>query len=116
MEEPESAPLRAELTHWGAFCSSSLLAVETVRACRRLGGDQLVDAAKNGLTGVALIPIDEQVVNAAQRLDPPLLRTLDAIHLATALSIAADIEAMFCYDVRLAEAASAAGLTVLSPR
>ena len=43
------------------------------------------------------------------------MRTLDAIHLATALSLGDDLEALVTYEVRLAEAAGDAGLAALSP-
>jgi predicted nucleic acid-binding protein len=46
---------------------------------------------------------------------PPRLRTLDAIHLATALDLADSLSTLLTYDKLLAEAARAAGLTVLSP-
>jgi uncharacterized protein len=68
-----------------------------------------------GLTGIALLPIDDAVLAIAGRLDPRELRSLDAIHLATALIIGGDLGALFSYDDRLTAAAVATGLTVLSP-
>jgi predicted nucleic acid-binding protein len=49
------------------------------------------------------------------KLDPPGLRSVDAIHLASALAIRDELAALVTYDIRLAEAARAAGLTVLAP-
>jgi predicted nucleic acid-binding protein len=51
----------------------------------------------------------------AARIDPLTLRSLDAVHLATAVALAADIEGMVVYDRRLAQAARDAGLTVWAP-
>ncbi len=90
------------------------MGVEAVRACRRLG-DEVAASAEAGLADLALLPLDPAVLAVARRLDPPELRSLDAIHLATALSIGPDLGAVFSYDDRLIAAALAAGLTVLSP-
>ncbi len=114
VDEPESAALQRELGHWSAWTSSALLGVEAVRACRRLGED-VADSAEASLRDVALIPIDDAVLTIARRLDPSELRSLDAIHLATALSIATDLGALFSYDDRLTAAAMVAGLRALTP-
>lgn len=90
------------------------MGAEAARACRRLGEDVAADAEAS-LRNVALIPIDEAVLVAARRLDPTGLRTLHAIHLATAASLGSDLGALFTYDARLAEAARAAGLEVQAP-
>ena len=86
-----------------------------MRACRRMG-DDIADAAEASLADLALVPMDDDVVAIARRLDPRELRSLGAIHLATALSIAGDLGALFSYDDRLTAAAVAAGLRVLAPR
>jgi predicted nucleic acid-binding protein len=113
VEEPESGVLR-ELGRWSAWTSSALLGVEAVRACRRLG-EGVADSAEASLSNIALVPMDEAVLAVARRLDPSELRSLDAIHLATALSIGTDLGALFSYDDRLTAAAVAAGLRVLTP-
>jgi predicted nucleic acid-binding protein len=114
VDEPESVALHRELAGWSAWTSSALLGVEAVRACRRLG-ETVADSAETSLSDVALIPMDEQVLAVARRLDPSELRSLDSIHLATALSISTDLGALFSYDDRLTAAATAAGLHVLAP-
>lgn len=114
VEEAESAALARELDRWSAYTSSALLGVEAVRACRRIG-EELATAAEAGLADIALVPVDEQVLALARRLDPAQLRSLDALHLATALSIGHDLGAVFSYDDRLAAAAGAAGVLVLAP-
>lgn len=90
------------------------LIVEAVRTCRRLGGE-IADDAQARLTDLALVPIDSQVLTIARRLEPAELQSLDAIHLATALSIGSDLDAVFSYDDRLTAAAVGAGLRVLAP-
>ena len=90
------------------------MGTEAVRACRRVGENVAADAEAR-LRDVALIPIDDAVLHAARRLDPTGLRTLDAIHLATAASLGADRGALFTYDARLAQAARDAGLVVQAP-
>ena len=59
--------------------------------------------------------LDDAIANVAAALRPPLLRTLDAIHLATALALLPELDAFVTYDDRLAEAARAIGLPVVRP-
>lgn len=106
--------LQHELTGWSAWISSALLGVEAVRVCRRLG-ETVADSAEASLRDIALIPMDDQVLAVARRLDSSELRSLDAIHLATALSVGTDLGALFSYDDRLTTAAMTAGLRVLAP-
>ena len=106
--------LRRELAEWGDYVSSTLLAVEAIRACARYGQDYAREA-RTWLEGVALLPMDDPVLDEAASLEPSVLRSLDALHLATALSIRDDLGAFFTYDQRLADAAEAHGLPVASP-
>lgn len=114
IDEPESVALHEELGRWPALTSSALLGVEAVRACRRFGKGA-ADSAEAGLRHIALIPIDDSVLAIARRLDPDELLSLDAFHLATALSIRTELGALFSYDTRLSAAATAAGLNVVAP-
>lgn len=114
VEEPESEALQHELARWPAWTSSALLGVEAVRACRRLG-EKVADSAEASVSHIALLPLDAAVLAIARHLDPAELRSLDAIHLATALSIGSDLGALFSYDARLSAAATAAGLNVVAP-
>ena len=68
------------------------------------------------LAGLALLPIDQPVLEEAARLGPLGVRALDAIHLATAQSLGEDLEAFVAYDLRLLSAAEASGLRVEQPR
>lgn len=62
-----------------------------------------------------MLKLDDEIVEAAEKLPPDILRSLDAIHLATANSLKAHVSAFVTYDVRLAQAAKALGLNVHSP-
>jgi predicted nucleic acid-binding protein len=93
--------------------SSALAWTEVVRAVRSSGGRPT--RAEAVLERIALVPIDAGITRSAARLSPAGLRTLDAIHLATALSLADDVAALVTYDARLAEAAAKEGLEVRAP-
>lgn len=112
--EDEAPALRAELANWRGHVSSGLLLAEAVRACARYG-PSYARLARQASEAVALLPVDDAVLSAAADLAPAELRTLDAIHLATALSLGEDIGAMLVYDARLSAAATRAGLRVLAP-
>lgn len=114
LEEDCHAALREELAGWDGYVSSTLLAVESIRACARYGSERATDA-REWLLGVALLPLDGAVMDAATALGPTPLRSLDALHLATALTIRADIGAFVVYDDRLATAAAGHGLPVARP-
>lgn len=64
---------------------------------------------------LSLIPLDDDLRRLAGDVGSRDLRSLDAIHLATALSLADDLGAFCCYDRRLAGEAKAAGLNILAP-
>ena len=74
-----------------------------------------VARAREVLEGVALVPIDDGILRGAADLAPVGLRTLDAIHVATALSLKEDVASLVTYDGRLAEAATTAGIHVVAP-
>ena len=116
LPEAESEALLAFLAGGPELITSTVGAIETRRALLVAGGDEdLAEEAEKVLTTVTLVGITEPIRHAAGALRPALLRTLDAIHLATALSFGAELEAFVAYDRRLAEAALAAGLDVRAP-
>jgi predicted nucleic acid-binding protein len=112
--EPESAVLRRELVG-RELLSSALLVVEGRRAARRYG-ELAARRARAGLTAITLLPLDHRILEAAADLDPAELRSLDALHLATVLSLGEDLERLYCYDTRLTGAAQALGIEVSQPR
>ena len=118
--EPESRSLTELLADWPERISSALARVEVLRATRhatrRAGGDEdRLRRAEKVVGRVGLIRLDHTVLDEASSLGPPELRPLDAIHLATALSVGEDLGGMVCYDTRLAEAATGSGIEVLTP-
>jgi predicted nucleic acid-binding protein len=94
--------------------SSELAKVEVVRACRRINPATLTEATAL-LAGLDLIPFSGAVIDRAADVGETTLRSLDAIHLASALSIQAELSTFVAYDHRLAAAASTAGLELLAP-
>ena len=116
VEEAESAALRAFLAASGSRrVSSALLRAEALRAVRHLGPDAL-SIVRDGLRRVDLIGIDDRILDAAGILEPRVLRTPDAIHLATALAVGDDLDAIVTYDERTVAAAGLVGLTTAIPR
>ena len=115
-DEPESSAIRTylEAVDSPRFVSSTLLAVEARRGAQRANPRRLprVDLA---LLRVAQIEMDGPVVETASRLPDPMLRSLDAIHLATALLIRHDLDVLMSYDQRMLAAAAAHGLPTASP-
>ena len=112
--EDESEALIECLRDWSDRVSSRLLRVEVLRAAR-FGGDDTVARAETLLRDVALLPLSATIVDRAIEVQPESVRSLDAVHLATALSLGEDLGTLIAYDRRLVEAAKAAGAPVLSP-
>jgi uncharacterized protein len=96
------------------FLSSQLLRIELIRAVTRTMPGR-VGRARDIIRGIALLRIDDEIVESAESLRPATMRSLDAIHLASAHMLGRQLKAFVVYDARLAEAASALGLTVVTP-
>ena len=101
-----------------SLVSSALAWVEISRALTALlHGNrpnlEITEAIAVTLSGVAERRITGDVIGLARRISPPRLRTLDAIHLASAILL--DVDAIFSYDDRLTEACRLSGLATLSP-
>jgi predicted nucleic acid-binding protein len=112
--EPDAAAVIRSLRDFDQHVASRLLRIELSRLALRHG---LVDHADQLLSGVALLPLDEAVLDSAETIQPASVATLDAIHLVTALRLAHEalIDAVMTYDARLAEGAQAHGLSVIAP-
>jgi predicted nucleic acid-binding protein len=110
----------ADLTAWLAdrpdapLVSSALAEVEVLRACRRID-ERLVGRGRAVLAMLDVVPVDGQVLGTAAELPDAGLRSLDALHLASALALDPDLETFVAYDARLVAAARAAGLEVAHP-
>ena len=113
--EPETGAVRELLRSWPERVSSVIATIEVERAARRVGGGA-IRRARTVLSGVGLVELDDAVVRAAATLEPAGLRTLDAIHLASALSLGRDLGALCTYDRRLGNAAASKRMEVLAPQ
>ena len=98
-----------------AKVTSALARVEVVRAVAS-GGPTAVAHARRQLARINQVNLDRRLLDTAATMVPAtILRSLDAIHLASALSIGADLRAVVTYDRRMSDAATSLGLGVESP-
>ena len=111
--EADSGAVHRWFTEAPRIATSRIGVVETIRASSRRNHD----AAQRDrvLEEVEIIDLSPAMAAAAAALRPPLLRTLDTIHLATAMALLPDLDAFVTYDDRMAEAARAIGLPVVRP-
>lgn len=113
--EAESGALRRYLVKHREHVSSALARVEVCRAVRRTDASEAMSRrAEQVLARIGLVALDEPLLHDAAALSPTGLRSLDAVHLATALSLDG-LDVVVTYDRRLDAAASEAGLAVESP-
>lgn len=94
--------------------SSALARTEVARALLPLGKDA-VRRGDEVLRRIQLLRINDRVLTAAGRMEPAELRSLDAIHLASAGGLGAALRRIVTYDARMAEAARTMGWPVSSP-
>jgi len=112
--EPDAGAVLRSLRDFDQHITSRLLRVELRRLALREG---LLEHADQLLCGLALLPVDDAVLDAAETVHPTSVATLDAIHLVTALRLADEqvIDTVMTYDTRLADGAREHGLTVIAP-
>lgn len=103
MPKPTALLCRATLPEPNSFGQSDVL--HLTASCR----------AREVLDSVTLIETTTEIFEDAGLLDPTILRTLDAVHIAAALVLGDDLEGMVTYDDRMAEAARANGIAVVAP-
>ena len=113
--EPESAALRRFLRRRRTLVSSALAKAEVARALLPLG-EPALRRGEEVLARLELIRVSDRILAAAGLLLPAELRTLDAIHLATAQHLGSDLARLVTYDERLNAAAAATGCPVAAPR
>ena len=120
IEEPESEQLRVALRGYAderaVLLSSRLASIEVSRAIRMrfdIGYASAADFADDAMSGVSEYPIEDGVVSLGQRLNPHRLRSLDTIHLASAMLLDADL--LITYDDRMAVAGKHNGLRCAAP-
>lgn len=114
--ERETQAFRTALTDWPVQVASELIRVEAICTARRLGGRDVLQRANVALERINLIPLTAEIVELATDAYTPPLRAMDAIHLATALTMRDDLGAMFVYDSDLHAAAGAHHLNPIAPR
>jgi predicted nucleic acid-binding protein len=112
--EPETAALVAHLRRWTQAVSATLLRTEALRAAARNSAVSVLDI-RRALRDLAFVDLTRDLLDQAGTVVPPELRSLDAIHLAAALSLGDDLDELVTYDVRLAAAANVCGLPTSSP-
>ena len=114
VEEPESAALRRYLRRRRPLVSSALARAEVGRALLPFG-EAALRRGQDVLSRLELIRINDRILATAGSLLPAELRTLDAIHLATAQQVESDLARLVTYDARMSAAAEAIGWPVFAP-
>ena len=114
LAEPGGPAVLRELRQYERRVASRLLRIELRRLALRTGRLPETDPL---LGSVALVPLDAEILAAAETLPPANVATLDAIHLATAVRLAEAglLDTVMTYDLRLAEGARTHGIAVLAP-
>ena len=111
--ERESQRLLSWLRDWPDRTSSALLRTEAIRAIRRHGSGA-AERAREKIEELELLHLDRSILDAAADLDVEA-RTLDAIHLASALALGPDLGVVVTYDARVARAALELGIDTVAP-
>jgi hypothetical protein len=114
VREAESAALRRYLGRSRPLVTSALARTEVVRALLPFGSEA-VRRGREVLARVDLLRVNDRILDAAGLLAPADLRSLDAIHLASAEQLGMDLRGFVTYDERLASAAAGRGLRVVKP-
>jgi len=114
VREPESEALRRYIRRRRPLISSALARTEVARALLALG-PEAIQRGQDVLARVDLVRVNDRVLNAAGAMMPLDLRSLEAIHLATAQQLGADLARIITYDERMAAAAKALGWAVAAP-
>lgn len=105
------------LTTWcsgRALVASDLVRTETLRAARRHSPAALAQA-RAVIAALPMLTLTSSVCDRASELDPAILRSLDALHLACALQLGDELEGIVTYDERMTTACSTLGLAAVSP-
>jgi predicted nucleic acid-binding protein len=115
IRERETGPLRRWLGRRpDPVATSDLARTELLRATRRAAPDRMPQA-RAVLASVDLIRVSTEICESAAMIEPKALRSLDAVHLASALALGDDLDVVVCYDQRLIDASVALGLRTASP-
>ncbi len=113
--EKGSTALRRWLeSHEEEIFSSDLLRTELLRVTRRAAPELMVQA-RTILDTLIMVTLSTTVFERAVMIEPGILRSLDALHLAAALELGDDLQGLITYDQRLADSAKALGIDVVTP-
>lgn len=115
VREPESLALRRFLRRRQPLISSALVRTEVLRALLP-AGDEAVTRARIVLQRLDLVRVNDRILNGAGLLRPPEVRSIDAIHLATARELGDEVTALVTYDDRMATVARGLGYRIVQPR
>jgi uncharacterized protein len=115
VREPQSAALRRYLRRRRPLVSSALARTEVLRALLPFG-EAATARGRDALSRLDLVRLNDRILGAAGLLQPPSVRSLDAIHLATAQQLGSDLGQFVTYDDPMAGVASELGLRVAAPR
>jgi predicted nucleic acid-binding protein len=120
VREAESDAIEGEVSRWDRIATSDIAAIELPRATARARADGRAGVADGRvvlelLAALSIVPMTDEVRALASTMEPVELRTLDAIHLACALSLDTDLAGVLTYDHRMADAAHSRGIAVIAP-
>lgn len=117
VQESETAALVDWLRNRPAepIVTSALGRVELMRTANKDGTTGMADRARDLLDSLDIIPVNDNVIATAESIGPPTLRSLDAIHLASAAQIGAELTALVAYDHRLLAGCRDLGYPTASP-
>lgn len=114
VREPESVALRRYLRRKQPLVTSALARTEVARALLPFGSDAVARGV-DVLRRIDVVRINDRILRAAGAMVPVELRSLDAIHLATARQLGDDLARVCTYDDRMTAAATGLGLAVVAP-
>lgn len=115
LREPESNALRHAMSAVDTIMTSIVGRIEFERVVRRTDGPDVQRLIDDVLDGLHIVPLNVAIAAVAASIPPYTVRSLDAIHLATMIAAADSIGVAYCYDGRLAAAATERGITVRAP-
>jgi predicted nucleic acid-binding protein len=113
--EPESKALRRYLSRRRQLVTGALARTEVARALMPIG-TEAVSRGEEVLRRIELVRLNDRVLREAGRIEPAEVRSLDAIHLASARQLGSSVKQIVTYDERMADAATASGWSVAAPR
>lgn len=122
VREAESEAIEAELLRWSKLATSLVTEVELPRAVFRAREERphsVVDGSlvlRGVLASATIVPLDDSIVDEARGVRPSSVGALDAIHVASAVSLGQDLAAVATYDKRMQEALALVKVEVLAPQ